>query len=118
MPTHWQHWTLCVVMVIIACARIADAQQAPRPGQPPPEAVLQLPELKVIAPARLSGLPLPPSQIPATVQIITGEELRQSGGATLQESLTMRVPRKRHAPARPAIARSAGSPPTWASIIA
>ena len=77
MSTCWQHWILWVVMVVIAGARVADAQPAPQLGQPPPEEVLQLPEIKVIAPARLPGLPLPLSEVPATVQVITGEELRQ-----------------------------------------
>src|SRR6266853_3623867 len=88
MSTRWQHWTLGVVMVVIAWARVADTQQAPRLVKQPPEEVLQLPEIKVIAPARLSGLPLSLSEVPATVQVITGEELRQSGEVTLQESLT------------------------------
>src|SRR2546421_11515951 len=88
MSTRWQHWTLGVVMFVIAGARVADAQPAPRLEKQPPEEVLHLPEIKVIAPARLSGLPLSPSEVPASVQVITGEELRQSGGVTLQESLT------------------------------
>ena len=88
MPTHWQYWTLGIVIAVITCARVAEAQQAPRLGKQPPEERLQLPEIKVIAPARLSGLPLPLSEVPAAVQVITGEELRQSGGVTLQESLT------------------------------
>jgi outer membrane receptor for Fe3+-dicitrate len=90
MSTRRQHWMLCVVMVVIACARVANAQQAQRLG-PPPEIGLQLPELKVIAPARLPAPPVSLSEIPATVQVITGEELRQSGAMTLQESL-MRLP--------------------------
>ena len=87
MSTRWQCWTLCVVIVVVACARVAPAQQAPRLG-PPPEEVLHLPEIKVVAPARLPALSLPLSEVPATVQVITGEELRQSGGLNLQESLT------------------------------
>jgi outer membrane receptor for Fe3+-dicitrate len=89
MSTRWQHWTLCVVMVVVACVRVAAAQQqVPRLGKQPPEEVLQLPEIKVIAPARLSGLPLSLSEVPATAQVITGEELRQSGAVSLQEPLT------------------------------
>ena len=72
MPTRWQHWTLYVVMVVTAWARVADAQQAPRLGRQPSEEVLQLPEVRVIAPSRLPGLPLPLSDVPATVQVITG----------------------------------------------
>ena len=55
MSTRWQHWTLGVVMVVIAWARVADTQPAPRLEKQPPEEVLQLPEIKVIAPARLPG---------------------------------------------------------------
>ena len=74
MSTRWQHWTLGAVMVVIAWARVADAQPAPRLEKQPPEEVLQLPEIKVIAPARLPALPLRLSEVPATVQVITGEE--------------------------------------------
>jgi iron complex outermembrane receptor protein len=91
MSTRCQHWMLGVVMVVIAWAGVADAQQAPKLRQPPPEEVLQLPAIKVIAPARLPALPLSLSEVPATVQVITGEELRQSGAMTLQESL-LRLP--------------------------
>ena len=90
MSISQQRWMLWVVMVVIACVRIAEPQQAPRLALPP-ETGLQLPEIKVIAPARLLAPPVAFSEIPATGQVITGEELRQSGAMTLQESL-MRLP--------------------------
>ena len=88
LPTRWKHWTLLAVIVIVSCASVVDAQQAPRPDKQPPEEVLQLPALEVTAPASLLDLPLPLSEVPATVQIITGAELRQSGVVNLQEFLT------------------------------
>src|SRR5262249_47160351 len=62
--------------------------QAPRPNTQPPEEVLQLPEITVRAPARLPEPSLRLSEVPATVQVITGDELRQSGAVNLQEGLT------------------------------
>lgn len=88
MPTRWQPWTVLAVIVIVSCASVVDAQPALRPNTQQPEEVLQLPELKVVAPARLPAPPLPLSEVPATVQVITGEELRQSGVVHLQEFLT------------------------------
>ena len=52
-----------------------------------PEPPLRLPPVTISAPARLPGAPLPESSIPATVQTITGEEIRQSGAITLQDYL-------------------------------
>jgi len=50
----------------------------------PPETV-QLPEILVTAPARLPEVPLPLTEVPATVQVITGEEIARSKAVTLQE---------------------------------
>jgi iron complex outermembrane receptor protein len=49
--------------------------------------IYRLPEVLVTAPARLPEIPLSPSEIPASVQVITGEEIRRSGALTLQEFL-------------------------------
>ena len=51
------------------------------------EDILRLPPVTVTAPARLPEVPLPPSSIPASVQVITGEEIRKSGALTLQDFL-------------------------------
>jgi outer membrane cobalamin receptor len=48
----------------------------------------QLPEVKVTAPARLPGDPLPLSSVPATVDIVPGDRLRATGAVSLQEALT------------------------------
>ena len=52
---------------------------------------VQLPPVRVLAPARLPGEPLPLGDIPASVQILSGEELRGTGAATLQDAL-VRLP--------------------------
>jgi iron complex outermembrane recepter protein len=52
-----------------------------------PEAPIRLPPVTISAPARLPGAPLPESSVPATVQTISGAEIRQSGAATLQDYL-------------------------------
>jgi outer membrane receptor protein involved in Fe transport len=47
--------------------------------------VVRLPEILVTAPARLPEVPLPTAAVPASVQVITGEEIRRSGALDLQE---------------------------------
>src|SRR5262249_26320663 len=81
-------WMLLAIMAIVTGASVVDAQPAPRPNEQPPAKVLQLPEITVRAPVRLLEPPLQLSEVPATVQVITGEELRQSGVVKLQEVLT------------------------------
>src|ERR1700739_1995607 len=96
MPPGRKRCLLLAVVVVVACASGVDAQPpeegAPLNWRPSADAVaeevLQLPEVTVRAPARLPGLPLPLAEVPATVQVITGAELRQSGVANLQEFLT------------------------------
>jgi len=48
----------------------------------------RLPEVRVTAPARLPGSPLPLSSVPATVDVVPGDQLRATGAVTLQEALT------------------------------
>lgn len=54
-------------------------------GPATPPDVVSLPEVLVTAPARLPVVPLPLAEIPANVQVITGEQIRQSGALTLQD---------------------------------
>jgi len=77
-------WALGLLLTSAAGAP-AGAQE---PGAPPPDEVLPLPPVIVTAPARLPGAPLPLSQIPSRVDVLSGEALRQSGPASLQEALT------------------------------
>jgi iron complex outermembrane recepter protein len=51
------------------------------------EDILRLPPVTVTAPARLPEAPLPPSSIPASVQVVPGEEIRNSGTLSLQDFL-------------------------------
>lgn len=77
-----------VTAAMIFRTAAVEAQQSPPPPAPPPEEVIRLPEVKVLAPARLPTDPLPLSSIPASIQVVPGEEIRQSGAATLQDYLT------------------------------
>ena len=49
--------------------------------------IIRLPEILVTAPARLPEISLSPTEVPASVQIITGEEIRRSGALSLQDFL-------------------------------
>lgn len=52
-------------------------------GAPPD--IVPLPEIVVTAPARLPDIPLSLAEIPASVQVITGEEIARSEALTLQD---------------------------------
>jgi iron complex outermembrane recepter protein len=75
---------LLVIAVLVAPA-LAGADRAPVALVA--DEVIEIPELKISAPARLPGTPLPLSRVPSSVQIITGEDLRATGAPTLQEGL-------------------------------
>ena len=63
--------------------------QQPAPGpEGSKDEPTHLPEVRVTAPARLPGTPLPLSSVPATVDIVPGDRLRATGAVTLQEALT------------------------------
>ena len=66
--------------LVLLCASRALAQE---PGDQPE--IVRLPEVLVTAPARLPEVSLSPAQIPASVQVITGEEIRRSGALSLQD---------------------------------
>lgn len=52
----------------------------------PPE-IVPLPAIVVTAPARLPEVPLTSAEVPASVQVITGEEIKRSGAVTLPDFL-------------------------------
>jgi outer membrane cobalamin receptor len=62
------------------CASQALAQEP----EAQPE-IVRLPEVLVTAPARLPEISLSPAEVPASIQVITGEEIRRSGALNLQE---------------------------------
>lgn len=68
---------------------VSQPQEAQKPPEAPkpPEEVFRLPEVLVTAPARLPEVPLPPSSIPASVQVIPGEEIRKAKALNLQDVL-------------------------------
>jgi outer membrane receptor protein involved in Fe transport len=61
---------------------------APSPEGSKDDEPTRLPEVRVTAPSRLPGDPLPLSRVPATVDIVPGDRLRGTGAVTLQEALT------------------------------
>ena len=73
------------VALVLAAAAPANAQEPPAA---PVEETVRLPPVVVSAPARLPDAPLPLDHVPGSVQIISGESVRQSGAANLQEYLT------------------------------
>ncbi|HEX2441954.1 MAG TPA: TonB-dependent receptor [Methylomirabilota bacterium] len=79
---------LCLVGAGLTMAALASAGQEPPPARTD-EPIL--PTVTVVAPARLPGDPLPLSDVPASVQVISGDELRRTGAVTLQDAL-VRLP--------------------------
>ena len=86
------------LLVVLGCAVVAGPGvflSLPARAQPPTplpqgaqEEPTRLPEVRVTAPARLPGSPLPLSSVPATVDVVPGAQLRDTGAVTLQEALT------------------------------
>ncbi len=86
------------LLIVLGCAVVAWPGvflSLPARAQPPTplpqgaqEEPTRLPEVRVTAPARLPGSPLPLSSVPATVDIVPGDQLRATGAMTLQEALT------------------------------
>src|SRR5712671_4974166 len=81
---------LCSVagaLAVVLASPVGAQQPAPGPEGSKDEPT-RLPEVRVTAPARLPGTPLPLSSVPATVDIVPGDRLRATGAVTLQEALT------------------------------
>jgi iron complex outermembrane recepter protein len=78
---------LLPVLVGLGLALSALVASAQRPPPAPPDEPVRLPPVTVVAPARLPGEPLPLSEVPASVQILSGQELRGSGAVTVQDAL-------------------------------
>ena len=83
-------------LICAACLLFAGAPAgagALEAGESPPEApksVEASEDLVVIG--RLPRLPLPPSKVPASVQIVEGTELQRSGRPSLPDALAGRIP--------------------------
>jgi iron complex outermembrane receptor protein len=74
-------WSFGVIGCLFLLTSVeAFAQQ---PGAQPE--IVRLPEILVTAPARLPEISLSSGEVPASVQVITGEEIRRSGALTLQD---------------------------------
>jgi iron complex outermembrane recepter protein len=75
-----RRWAIAITSVLaLLCPSSAG-------GQPPSE-IIQLPGVTVTAPARLPGTPMPSSSVPAALQVIDAEEIRNSGAVGLPEIL-------------------------------
>ena len=72
----------------LALAGVLLGTPALAQAPPPAEPIVRLPPVEVTAPARLPDAPLPIDHVPGSVQIITGDSVRASGAANLQEYLT------------------------------
>jgi iron complex outermembrane recepter protein len=80
---------LCSVVVASAVLLSSPVvAQPPTPEGSKDDEPTRLPEVRVTAPARLPGDPLPLSRVPATVDVVPGDRLRATGAVSLQEALT------------------------------
>jgi outer membrane cobalamin receptor len=76
-----------IARYLLASALLVAA--APAGAQAPPaEQPIRLPPVLVTAPARLPDAPLPLDHVPGSVEIISGQSIRESGAGNLQEYLT------------------------------
>src|SRR5947207_5223621 len=75
MRSLWMAWLALASSAVVAAA------------QTPPASDVTLPPLRVVAPTRLPGDPLPASRIPSAVDVIPGEALRGTGATTLPRAL-------------------------------
>jgi iron complex outermembrane recepter protein len=73
----------CVAFAAVLMTGSAAAAQPPAATAPD----VTLPPLRVVAPTRLPGDPLPASSIPAAVDVIPGDALRGTGATTLPQAL-------------------------------
>ena len=80
----WKRSRLSSMLAGVLLLRSAEAP-AQEPGAPPE--IVPLPEVLVTAPASLPVIPLSSAEVPASVQVITGEEIRRSGAVTLPDFL-------------------------------
>ena len=76
----WPSGVLAGLFLLSSAEGLAQAPPAP------PE-IVPLPEVLVTAPARLPVVPLSSAEVPASVQVITGEEIKRSGAVTLPDLL-------------------------------
>src|SRR3989442_269412 len=75
----------CAVLCVLLLAATLLAITAATVAAQDPD--VTLPPLRVVAPTRLPGDPLPMSSVPATVDVIPGDALRGRGTPTLQRAL-------------------------------
>ena len=78
-------WDRAYLSAVFAGLFLFGCFEALAQGPPTEPDAIRLPEVVVTAPARLPVVPLPLTEIPASVQVITGDEIRRSGAPNLQE---------------------------------
>jgi outer membrane receptor protein involved in Fe transport len=84
-----QRYGRCAVSIIALMAAFgrATAQaQAPDPSQPPASGVPGVAETVEVVATRL---PEPPHDVPAPIEVLTGEDLRNRGATTLRDALAL-----------------------------
>ena len=75
---------LAILLLALSCARAAVARaQAPQPSPAPSPTVAHSEYVEVTA----TRIPEPADEVPASVTVVTGEELRDRGATTLREAL-------------------------------
>lgn len=79
----WNRGKAAYVLVGLIVGLGVPHSHAQETGAPPD--IVPLPEILVTAPSRLPDIPLSPAEIPASVQVITGEEIARSEALTLQD---------------------------------
>lgn len=79
----WDQKTAIGVLAGLAFGFGAHGAYAQEAGTPPE--IVPLPEILVTAPARLPEVSLSPAEVPASVQVITAEEITRSGALNLQD---------------------------------
>jgi iron complex outermembrane recepter protein len=76
---------LGTALLVVAVTRSYAQPPPAEPPAPRAEEVIPLPEMQITS--RLPGRPLPLSSIPASVQVIPGSEIRESGAPSVQDYL-------------------------------
>lgn len=78
-----------VALALSAVLLARPALAEPPPATPAPEEpIVRLPAIEVSVPSRLPDAPLPLDHVPGSVQVISGDAVRDSGASNLQEYLT------------------------------
>jgi outer membrane receptor protein involved in Fe transport len=77
---------LSLMVTATAWPRAAGAQAAaPKAQQPPPPPIVMQEKVEVVA----TRIPMAPHDVPASIEVLTGEDLRTMGASTLKQALSL-----------------------------